>query len=238
MIFAAGLGTRLQPLTLNKPKALVELGGITLLERCIRRLISFNITDIVINVHHFADLIEKFLQHHNNFQVNIQISNERERLMNTGGAILHAKPLLKGSEPILIINVDILSDLDIFALMRHHISAHNLATLVVRKRDTSRYLLFNDSYLCGWKNIKTGAVKESRPDLIAKAEPFAFSGIQIISPDLLDKITEQGAFSSIDMYLRLANSEKIGALIDDKSIWMDLGKYADIHEAEKLLHLL
>ncbi|MFV0365680.1 MAG: NDP-sugar synthase [Mangrovibacterium sp.] len=237
MIFAAGLGTRLQPLTNDRPKALVELGGMTLLERCIKRLISFNITDIVINVHHFADLMEDYLLAHDNFGANIQVSDEREMLMNTGGAIRHAKSLLAGNEPILIVNVDILSDLNFTNLLEYHTKANNLATLVVRQRETSRYLLFNEDFLCGWKNIKTGETKTSRPNLIDNASPFAFSGIQIISPEFLNLITETGAFSSIDMYLRLAQQEKIGAFIDANSIWMDLGKYSDIHTANKLLEL-
>ncbi len=238
MIFAAGLGTRLQPLTNDKPKALVELGGITLLERCIKRLIDCQVNDIVINVHHFAEQVEVFLAQHNNFNINIQISDERSELLNTGGAILHAKSLLQGSEPILITNVDILSNLNLSALVKYHENAQNLATLVVRKRNTSRYLLFNEDYLCGWQNTSTGEIKESRSELITNAQAYAFSGIQIISPLLLNLITEKGAFSSIDMYLRLAKTEKIGAFIDSDSIWMDLGKFSDIHEATELISSL
>lgn len=235
MIFAAGLGTRLQPLTNDRPKALVELGGITLLERCIHRLIAFGINDVVINVHHFANMVEEFLQAHDNFGINIQISDEREMLMNTGGAIRHAKALLQGDENILIVNVDILSNLNIDTLLQQHQESGNLATLVVRQRETSRYLLFSDKQLCGWKNIKTGETKVSRSELMDSALPYAFSGIQIISPALLDMITETGAFSSIDLYLRLAQNQKIGAFIDSDSIWMDLGKFSDIDTANNLL---
>lgn len=235
MIFAAGLGTRLQPLTNDKPKALVNLGGITLLERCINRLISFNISDIIINVHHFADLVEDFLRQHNNFGINIQISDEREMLLNTGGAILHAKKLLQGEEHILIVNVDILSNLNLSMLIHQHLTDKNLATLVVRNRNTSRLLLFNQSLLCGWKNISSNEMKIARPELIDDATSYAFSGIQIISPELLTKITETGSFSIIDMYLRLAQSERIGAFVDNDSVWMDLGKFSDIDKANELL---
>lgn len=237
MIFAAGLGTRLQPLTLDKPKALVEIGGVTLLERCIRWLQSQQINDIVINVHHFAELVEDFLRKNQQFGANIQLSDERQQLLDTGGAILQAKPLLQASTgPIVLVNVDILSNLNLHTLIAHHEASGNLATLVVRRRNLTRCLLFHQEMLCGWKNLKSGELKVSRPEWIDQAEELGFSGIQVISPQLLELITEQGAFSSIDMYLRLAQNHSIGAFLDSSSIWMDLGKYEDIHLAQQIIN--
>lgn len=239
MLFAAGLGTRLKPLTDNKPKALVEIGGITLLERCIRQLDRSGISDIVINVHHFADQICAFLDDKENFGLNIRVSDEREQLLDTGGGLLNAKALLAGNEPILLVNVDILTNLDFRKVLEaHHQQQPALATLVVRRRQTSRYLLFNEGVLSGWKNEKSGELKVSRPELIDEAEAFAFSGIHIIEPKLIDLITETGKFPIVDLYLRLAKNETIRAFVDSKSVWMDLGKVDELTQAEELIKQL
>ena len=235
MIFAAGLGTRLKPLTDNKPKALVEIDGISLLERSINYLKSYQITEIVVNTHHFEKQIVDFIQAKDNFGIDIHISNETNELLDTGGAILKAKDLLSGKEPILLINVDILTNLDLNTLLNHHLKNQALASLVVRNRDTSRYLLFDDEkQLVGWKNSKTNEIKVCGNSLPPSYSPYAFSGIQIIQPQLLELINESGKFSIIDLYLRLAKSEKIKAFIDKQSTWMDLGKFEEIEEAEKL----
>jgi len=238
MLFAAGLGTRLKPLTDEKPKALVEIGGKTLLQRCLEQLRKNGIQDIVINVHHFAGQIKDFLSGHQNFGLNISISDESDQLLDTGGAILKAKELLAGEEPILLINVDILTNLELIRILDHHIETGSLASLVVRKRKTSRYLLFSSNQLAGWKNTQSGEVKASRPEIIDLAEEFAFSGIQIIQPQLLNLISETGKFSIIDLYLRLAKTEKISAYIDDDSVWMDLGKVDELSLAEALIRKL
>ncbi|MGQ7871056.1 nucleotidyltransferase family protein [Sunxiuqinia sp. sy24] len=236
MIFAAGLGTRLQPLTNSRPKALVEIHGKNLLERCLLNLKKQGINDVVINVHHFATQIKSFLQSNNNFGMRIQISDETDELLDTGGGILKAKPLFKPNEPILILNVDVLTNLSFGALLDFHQQEKALASLVVRQRDTSRYLLFNkDQQLTGWKNMKTGASKIARPEQFEQSAPYAFSGIQLIQPELLNRIEEHGKFSSIDLYLRLAKSETIKAFIDDQSIWMDLGKIEQMQEAASLI---
>ena len=238
MLFAAGLGTRLKPLTDSKPKALVEIGGMTLLERCILQLKQSGVQDITINVHHFGEQIISFIKEHDNFGLTIHISDESDRLLDTGGGILKAKEFLAGDEPILLINVDVLTNLDLTKLLDYHCNSESLATLVVRKRETSRYLLFNQKQLVGWKNIKNSELKASRPGMIDQAEEFAFSGIHIIQPELFDQIEETGKFSIIDLYLRLAKTEKISAFVDTDSVWMDLGKVDEISQAEELIKQL
>ena len=232
MIFAAGLGTRLKPLTNDRPKALVEIGGLTLLERSIRYLASYGIKDITINVHHFAQQVIDFLATQKFPNLSLHISDERENLLDTGGGILKAKSFLEGSEPIVFMNVDILTNLDLQQLVEFHESHEALASLVVRQRATSRYLLFDAQHqLTGWINKKTGEQKMSRPQQIHISQPLAFSGIHMVSPKLLSLMTETGKFSIIDLYLRLAKSEKILGFTDSQSIWMDLGKYEDLEEA-------
>ncbi|MBK5202361.1 MAG: nucleotidyltransferase family protein [Prolixibacteraceae bacterium] len=239
MIFAAGQGTRLKPLTSDTPKALVKIGGITLLERNICFLKKYGINDITINVHHFSQQIIDFLKQNKFFDVSISVSDESDELLGTGGGLKKAAPFLKGNEDILLINTDILTNINLNSLFSFHNLSKSLSTLVVRKRTTSRYLLFNnDNYLTGWENIKTGEKKIARPDTINKSRPYAFSGIQIVSPKILSLITENGFFSIIDLYLRLAVDEKISSFIDNDSLWMDVGKYAEINKAEDLVNKL
>ncbi|WP_218186239.1 sugar phosphate nucleotidyltransferase [Marinifilum fragile] len=166
MIFAAGLGTRLKPYTNTKPKALVELAGKTLLERAIQKLVKLGVDRIVINVHHFADLIEDFLKENNNFGVDIRISDERDHLLDTGGGLKKAIDLFIPDAPVLIYNVDILSSIDLNELIQQHESSKALVSMVMRKRESSRYLYFNkEKQLTGWKNCKTGEVKKARVDM-------------------------------------------------------------------------
>ncbi len=239
MIFAAGLGTRLQPLTNDKPKALVEINGKTLLERCIVNLQMHGIQKIIVNVHHFSEQIIALLEERTFSGLDIQISDESEMLLDTGGGVLKAAPLFDSQQPILLLNVDVLTNLSFRELRSYHQREKALATLVVRRRDTSRYLLFdNNRQLTGWKNYKTGATKISKPNEFEQSSPNAFSGIQIIQPELLNLIEEKGKFSIIDLYLRLAKSNSIKAFIDDHSIWMDLGKYEQMNEAEQLVKQL
>ncbi|WP_430972242.1 nucleotidyltransferase family protein [Sunxiuqinia rutila] len=236
MIFAAGLGTRLQPLTSDKPKALVEIHGKSLLERCLLNLKKQGINDVVVNVHHFSEQIIHFLEANNNFGMHIQVSDETAELLDTGGGILKAKSLFKPNEPILILNVDILTNLSFDALLDFHLKEKALASLVVRQRKTSRYLLFGKNHqLTGWENQQTGDRKIARIAQIEESTPYAFSGIQLIQPELLDLIEKQGKFSIIDLYLRLAKSQTINAFVDNQSIWMDLGKYEQLEEAESLV---
>ncbi len=232
MIFAAGLGTRLKPYTDSKPKALVELAGAPLLERAILKLIELKVDRIVINVHHYADMIEGFLQKNNNFGVDIRISDEREELLDTGGGLKKAADLFIPDAPVLIYNVDVFSSLNLSELINFHKLTGALVSMVMRERTSSRYLYFNkDNQLTGWKNCKTGEVKVAREEM-NESEPMAFSGIHLISPKLFPLITEEGKFSIIDLYLRLAKNEKILAFKDSSKIWTDLGKPEDLAWAE------
>lgn len=236
MIFAAGLGTRLHPLTDNMPKALVEINGKSLLERCLENLKKQGITRIVINVHHFSEQIIAFLKQSHFADLDILISDESEMLLDTGGGVLKASPLFVKDQPILLINVDILTNLSFQTLLQYHQKEKALATLVVRKRETSRYLLFDQNHqLTGWKNYKTGETKISRPGDFEQSAPYAFSGIHIIQAELIDLIQEEGKFSIIDLYLRLATSNSIKAFIDDNSTWMDLGKIEQLEDAKSLV---
>ncbi|HET6557411.1 MAG TPA: nucleotidyltransferase family protein [Prolixibacteraceae bacterium] len=236
LIFAAGLGTRLMEHTSNKPKALVQLAGKPLLQHAIERLASHGITDITVNVYHFADQVISFLESHPFPGVQVLISDEREALLDTGGGLKKAASFLSGNESILLYNVDVISNLDLKMLEEAHLLSGALVTVVVRQRETSRYMMFDPSMqLAGWKNFSNGETKISRPDTFDKALPFAFSGIQIIRPELFTLITEQGKFPIMDLYLRLAQTEKIQGYLDHSTIWMDLGKPDQLIKAEEMM---
>jgi len=214
---------------------MVNLGGMPLIRRAIEHLKSFGIIDLTINVFHFADQIISYLDENHFFGVDIHVSDERDMLLDTGGGLKKAGAFLKGNEPILIYNVDVVSNLDLNLLLKYHREQKALATLVVRPRKTSRYLMFDrDLQLSGWKNFSDGETRISRPESFADAQPFAFSGIQIIEPELLGMTTEQGKFPIMDLYLRLAKNQPIKAFIDNSDLWMDLGKPEELLAAEKL----
>jgi NDP-sugar pyrophosphorylase family protein len=235
LIFAAGLGTRLKEHTSNQPKALVQLAGKPLLQYAIEKLMAHDITDITVNVFHFADQIISFLEHHPFPGTQIHISDEREELLDTGGGLKKAEKFLTGNEPILIYNVDVISNLDLNVLESYHRASNSLVTLAVRKRETSRYLMFDKNLqLAGWKNFTSGEMKISREDTFADAGPYAFCGIQIVQPEIFKLITETGKFPIVDLYLRLAQTEVIHGFIDTSSIWMDLGKPEQLKMAETL----
>ncbi|MFH1319300.1 MAG: nucleotidyltransferase family protein [Bacteroidota bacterium] len=234
IIFAAGLGTRLSPLTDKKPKALIEINGIPLLEIVIERLKFSGIRDMIINVHHFAGMIIDFLNKKENFWINISVSDESDLLLDTGGGLKKASWFFDDNKPFLAHNVDILSNIDLNRLYEAHCRSDALATLVVRKRKTSRYFLFDKKMtLCGWKNTTTNEVKyikSSGSDLT----PLAFSGIQIIDPSIFD-LLDEGVFSITGTYLDLAKDHKIQAFADDSTLWMDLGKKQDLDEAGRVI---
>lgn len=235
MIFAAGLGTRLRPLTANKPKALVEIGGMPLLEIAIRRLQKHGVTELVINVHHFADQIIYFLQQHGHFGLTIHISNERDQLLNTGGGLKKAAHWLEG-DPFLVMNADVLTNMDFGKLLAAHHNSGALATLAVRRRQSSRHLLFdNDGQLVGWRHNRTGELKLVREVPEAERHPRAFSGIQVIDPQLFRSFPEDEVFSTIDWYLSAAAHKPIRAYEHDMDIWLDVGKLPAIKEADSLL---
>jgi N-acetyl-alpha-D-muramate 1-phosphate uridylyltransferase len=223
MIFAAGLGTRLRPLTNTKPKALVEINGVSLLEITIKNLIRYGFNDIVINVHHFSQQVIDFLKSKNNFGIKINISDETDLLLDTGGGLKKAAPLLSGKDPILIHNVDIISDINLRQLYNIHIKNKSLATLACMERNSSRQFLINEkNELCGWRNNKTGEQKISRPNE-EYLKPVSFCGIHVISPDLLHMINEEGVFSIIELYLRLAKRYIIYIQDFNENKWIDVG---------------
>lgn len=233
MILAAGLGMRLRPLTDNKPKALVEVCGRTLLEITLSRLRSFGFQEVIINVHHFAEVVIAYLKAHNNFGMHIEISRE-DVLLDTGGGLEKAAWFfLDGpDEPFLLHNVDVLSDINLARMLQAHQEAGALATLAVQRRDSSRQLLFDqDGKLCGRRKRRGGDDEILRPS--DALEPLAFCGIHIISPRLLRMFTEEGAFSIIDTYLRCAAArETIQAFRADEYYWRDLGRPENITQAE------
>ncbi len=233
LLFAAGLGTRLQEYTKNTPKAMVRLAGKPLLQHAIEHLKESGITELTINVFHFADQVISFVHENKSFGINIHISDERYQLLDTGGGLKKAAPFLKGNGPVLIFNVDVISNLDLKALKNYHLEQNSLATLVVRDRETSRYLMFDKNLqLAGWKNFSSGETRVCREDSFATAQPLAFSGIHIIEPELLDLITEEGKFPIMDLYLRLAKNHLIKGFADQSDLWMDLGKPEQLQAAE------
>ncbi len=224
MILAAGLGTRLKPLTDSIPKALIQIGQYTLLEFSIRKLKKHGFTQIIINVHHFPDQIIEYLKKHDNFGCSVSISDERDKLLDTGGGIRKAAHFFDDGYPFLVYNVDIVGTIDLTDLYNFHLQSGNIATLVVRRRKTSRYLLFNDlMQLTEWQNREKGLCKvvkitEKPP------KPFAFSGIHIISPELLKLLPDTEVFSIIDAYLEIGKSHTIGGFVDESELFADAGK--------------
>lgn len=224
MILAAGLGTRLRPITDTIPKALVKVDGHTLLEGAIRHLADYGVKEIIINVHHFADQVLRYLDQNKNFGLNITISDEKDQLLDTGGGLKKTSWFFAGREPFFVRNVDIISDLDLNSMMEYHLQSYALATLAVRKRETSRYFIFNPDYrLCGWTNQKTGE-KILSSESSGNFEMLAFSGIQVVSPEIFTLISEEGKFSLTTLYLRLAKDHLIKGFLDKGSVWRDVGK--------------
>jgi len=236
MIFAAGLGTRLQPLTLCKPKALAEIDGIPLIEYAIKKLIYFGFNKIAINVHHFPEQILDFLKSKNNFNIEIFISYENDKLLDTGGGLKKVTDFFSDKKPFLVYNVDILTDLNLLTLYNEHIESGALATLAVRNRKTLRYFLFDqNNFLCGWKNMATNEIKIQSKS-ITKLRPFAFSGIQVLNYDIFNLINKyEGAFSITNCYVELCSNYKIMAYNHDKTFWMDIGTIEHLHEANEIL---
>jgi NDP-sugar pyrophosphorylase family protein len=269
MILSAGLGTRLRPLTDDRPKALVTVAGRTLLQIALSRLRSFGVSEVIVNAHHHAQMIADYLKAHDNFGMRIEVSYEEE-LLDTGGGLKKAAHFFSDSrgEPFILHNVDILSTIDLARMMRFHTEQHALATLAVQNRETSRYLLFDElGQLCGRR-----AGEDGKPELVhfhnnpevtpcpihsrslqmgGKAQnpisdnresalvnpapqPLAFSGIHVLSPLIFAKMQEQGAFSIIDSYLRLASQgEKIIAFRADGCYWRDLGRPENLFQAAR-----
>lgn len=242
MIFAAGLGTRLKPLTDTMPKALVPLAGKSLLQWQVEKLRDAGITDIVVNVHHFPDQIIEAVRANKGWGCNIFISDERDALLDTGGGLRKARAFFD-NEPVLACNVDILSNIDIKAFIAAY-DRKTLGLLVVSPRETQRYLLFENDILRGWTNIATGEV---RPDSLRLApntlQKLAFSGMQILSPRIFNQMENVVAakgdkFSLIDLYLSLCEKEVLKAYVPQDYRMMDVGKIDEIKKAEQFAALL
>jgi NDP-sugar pyrophosphorylase family protein len=231
MIFAAGLGRRLRPITDSKPKALAELNGMPLLEIAIKRLIRSGFDDIIINVHHFSSLIIDFLRKNNNFGISITISDESDLLLDTGGGLKKAAHFFNDNKPFLVHNVDVVSNIDLMLLYNSHLEHKSLATLAAMERESSRQFLVNAHYeLCGWKNNKTHELKIAR-ETDNYLKPVSFCGVQVINPELLGLINETGIFSITDLYLRLASEHIIKVLPLSNVIWFDLGTSENLEKA-------
>ena len=237
MIFAAGLGTRLKPLTDHMPKALVPVAGKPMLEHVIRKLIAAGCDEIVINVHHFADQIIDFVKANNNFGITIHISDETDMLLDTGGGIKKASSFF--NEPFLIHNVDILSNVDLKSLYEYHLTSGNDATLLVSPRKTVRYLLFDEeNHLCGWVNKDTLQTKPEgfvyQPEV---QKEYAFSGIHIVSPSLFNYMGENwiGKFPIMDFYLQTCQEAKLGGYAKEDLQLIDIGKPETLAVAEDFI---
>ena len=268
MILAAGYGTRLQPYTLTRPKALVEVNGRPMIDYAIHRLKAAGVRRMVVNVHHFADQIVDYLSRYPDPDLAFWISDETGFLYDTGGGIRKAllgdsvyplrdtpsgsRPLSEG--PFFVYNADIWCDTDLRALYGAHVASHALATLAVKHRRTSRALLIApDGSLCGWRHLGTGEEKISRTasgealsgplpvctpqhtSLSDGLEPVAFSGIQVVSPEILSDMTETGAFSITDFYLQICASRRVQTLPDDRCLWVDMGNAATLDSAARLI---
>lgn len=236
MIFAAGLGTRLRPLTDSIPKALVEVGGMPMLERVARRLVEAGATRLIINAHHHAELIERFVADRDGFGVETFISDEREELLETGGGLRHAARYFRKDAPFLLHNADVLSDLDLRAFYEAHCATDALATLAVNDRDTTRYLAFDEAgYLCGYGNSATGLDERSR-EAQGSVQRLGFCGIHAIAPRIFELITESGPFSIIALYMRLSRQgHRIAPYSIDGHTWIDIGKPEQLERAQQLL---
>ncbi len=238
MILAAGMGTRLRPFTNYRPKALVEVGGIPLLEIAIRRLKHFGCQDIIINVHHFAEQIVRFLEQKDHFGINITISDEQDKLLNTGGGLKKAAPFFADGEAFLLCNTDILTDLDLAALYQSHLESKAMATLATRRRTTSRYLIFDEAGLMhGWTNIKTGELRIPRQES-KELQMWAFSGVHVIDPALFAMMPQEEAFSIINLYLKACEKHDIKCYPHEGGVWLDVGRKEMLKEAEELLSKL
>ena len=240
MIFAAGLGTRLKPLTDNLPKALVPIAGKPLLEHVIIKLKAAGYNELIINVHHFPDLIIDFLEQNYNFGIKIVVSDERDELLDTGGAIRKAAWFFDDGQPFLVHNVDILSNLDLNELYQSHLKSQSLATLVVSKRNTFRYLLFDDNnQLCGWVNEKTGETKPAEINDLLSYNKLAFAGVQMFSVEvlsLMEKLTPK--FSIMDFYLSNTTTQKMCAFVPTNFKMIDVGKLNVLEDAERFVNEL
>ncbi len=238
MVLAAGLGTRLRPFTDDTPKALIEIDGVPILERIIRYLTAAGVDRIIVNTHHHADQIERFVADRENPEVEILLSNEPVQLLGTGGGLLNAAPLFRRDEPFVLYNGDIITDLDLTAMNRAHRTDDRLATLAVNHRETSRCLLFDDDGLYGWANLSTDESKTSRP-VRGENNAIPFAGVHVLSPKIFELISERGAFSIIPVYLRLAQAGyRILPHDVSSALWLEIGNPERLETARRVVSTL
>lgn len=231
MIFAAGLGTRLRPLTNGLPKALIKINNKTLLELVIQKLKRFGFDEIIINIHHQADKITEFLKSKNNFEIKIETCFEKN-LLNTGGGLKNAQKFFSDKKPFLIHNIDVLSDFDLKKAYQKHLQSKALVSLLVQKRKTSRYLIFNEkNNLIGWKNSQTNQekiIKNSQEKRL-----FGFTGIQVVDPKVFSLMPNKESFSIIEFYLNIALNNNVKAIDCSNKFWLDVGKKSTLERAKK-----
>jgi NDP-sugar pyrophosphorylase family protein len=238
MILAAGLGTRLRPLTDELPKALVEVAGVPMLERVARRLVDAGATRLVINVHHHAGQVEAFIRARRAFDVEVVISREEgDTPLETGGGLLHARPLFRSGRPFFLHNVDVISDMDLAAMYAHHLARGPLVTLAVNGRDTTRPLLFDDRGLYGWADRRPGKeAGQTVREPVGDAREWGFAGVHVIDARMFDLLTERGRFSIIPPYLRLAGEgHEIRPYDVSDALWLEIGSPARLEEARERL---
>jgi len=233
MILAAGEGTRLKPLTDKIPKALLEVKGKPLLEHTINYLMHYGVDEIVINVHHFAEQIIAYLESKKNFNIRIEISDETDKLLDTGGGLKKASWFFNDKSSFILATVDIITNLNLNKLYEFHVKSGALVTLAVKKRPSTREFLFDKDYcLCGWKSNITGEKKLLVSKDVIK-HSIAFSGYHVINPSIFELITEEDSFPITDLYLRLAREQIIKGFSHDESFWMEFGRIDNIEKAEK-----
>lgn len=254
IIFAAGKGTRLRPLTDHIPKALVKVGGEPMLKRVIIKLKDIGIDEIVINVHHFAGQIKDYINANQQFGLNIQISDETDLLLDTGGGILKAAKWLEvGNEPFLVHNADILTDFDISSMYKDHMEYQRDITLLCDKRETSRYLLFDqDMEMHGWCNVSTGEVKPSNLDIESTFRKYSFGGVHLMQPSVINSLRQychqraafcnseptKMSFSIIDFFIEYCSRLCIGGYIPKTAyIWHDIGKPESLKRADDIFNI-
>ena len=235
MILAAGLGTRLKPLTVKIPKALIPLADKPLIYYLIQKLKRIGVEEIIINVHHHSEMICEYLEKNNKFDIRIEISKENT-LLDTGGGLKKAAWFFADNQPFILHNVDVLSSIDLERMMHYHDENNALVTLAVKKRKTSRYFLFDSNdLLVGWQSLKTG-VTETRREVSGLIEPLSFLGIHVISPDIFQLLPQKEIFSIVQAYLDLTKKKKrIIAYHSDEDFWLDLGRKENLKPAEDYL---
>lgn len=235
MIFAAGLGTRLRPITQQIPKALVEVGGVPMIERVIVNLKAAGVDSIIINLHHYPEKIKDFIASRDHFNIDIRYSEESHELLDTGGGLARAGWFFNDDQPFYVHNTDVLTNIDLNKMMHHHMKMKPLATLFVMQRKTSRYLMFDQRMqLTGWKNVKTCEEKIIRK--ATQTSNFAFNGIHIIQPEIFKLLPGEGKFSIIPAYLDLAINHSLSGYTDPEAGFVDIGRPENLEEAERFVN--